>query len=359
MKNFIHHLEIKNFKSIKHLETDCKRVNVFIGMPNVGKSNILEAIGLLGAHYSMSDSKVLGEFVRYEEPSNLFYDDDVRKRIEVNTNLASAVFLENSDDRMSLIIGKPAMIEEVISNGKALNDSFRDSANNSIPGEPIFPFYVELQSKGQILNRIGSHHFIDASPVKQYNFRKGGSINDPFPHFLKPPFGQNLFNIVFHDKELRKELADIIIQYGFQFAYTPKDRKIEIEKNIGGDVTKYHFSSLADTFQRLIFYYAAIDSNKESILVLEEPEVHSYPPYTKNLAERIVDSKENQFFITTHSPYILQNLISELGFEELNVFVTYFEDYETKVKRLSEEELRHASGHGRDLFFNLSQFLPQ
>ena len=44
-------LEIKNFKSIKHLQLDCKRVNLFIGKPNTGKSNILESAGLfsLGA----------------------------------------------------------------------------------------------------------------------------------------------------------------------------------------------------------------------------------------------------------------------------------------------------------------------
>jgi AAA15 family ATPase/GTPase len=40
-------IEIKNFKSIRHQKIeDCRRVNVFIGYPNVGKSNILEALGL-------------------------------------------------------------------------------------------------------------------------------------------------------------------------------------------------------------------------------------------------------------------------------------------------------------------------
>ena len=40
-------LEITNFKSVKHLKLPCKRFNVFIGEPNTGKSNILEALGLL------------------------------------------------------------------------------------------------------------------------------------------------------------------------------------------------------------------------------------------------------------------------------------------------------------------------
>ena len=45
--NFIDNIEIKNFKSIRHQKIEgCKKVNVFIGYPNVGKSNILEAISL-------------------------------------------------------------------------------------------------------------------------------------------------------------------------------------------------------------------------------------------------------------------------------------------------------------------------
>ena len=37
--NFLNWVEIENFKSIKDFRLDCKRVNVFIGKPNVGKFN--------------------------------------------------------------------------------------------------------------------------------------------------------------------------------------------------------------------------------------------------------------------------------------------------------------------------------
>jgi hypothetical protein len=43
----IENLSIKNFKSIKYLSIDCKRINLFIGEPNAGKSNILEALGVI------------------------------------------------------------------------------------------------------------------------------------------------------------------------------------------------------------------------------------------------------------------------------------------------------------------------
>lgn len=34
-------VSIQNFKSIRHLEFEARRVNVFIGEPNTGKSNFL------------------------------------------------------------------------------------------------------------------------------------------------------------------------------------------------------------------------------------------------------------------------------------------------------------------------------
>lgn len=40
----IGNLGIRNFKSIKDLDLDCRRVNLFIGEPNTGKSNILEVL---------------------------------------------------------------------------------------------------------------------------------------------------------------------------------------------------------------------------------------------------------------------------------------------------------------------------
>jgi AAA15 family ATPase/GTPase len=34
-------LEIKNFKSIKHLNLNCRKINLCIGEPNTGKSTFL------------------------------------------------------------------------------------------------------------------------------------------------------------------------------------------------------------------------------------------------------------------------------------------------------------------------------
>jgi len=364
MDNFLHNLEIKNFKSIKHIETDCKRVNVFIGKPNVGKSNILEALGLFSAPYSTNENKYLSEFIRYEEISNLFYDDDILNLIEVNTDKARAImrYHANNINQADLIIGKGDWIDELINHNKsisAIQNAFYNLKENNTEFKStshyIIPSHTAIQPNG-VANK-NSHESESSSPIKKYHYKEIKDFSNKFPLYLMPPNGNNLFTIVDHNKELRKEIVDIFSEYGLNFVASKKESKFEIQKNVDGYISKFNYSSIADTFQRLIFYYAVIDSNKNSVLVLEEPEVHSFPPYTKELSDRIIDSKENQFFITTHSPYLLQNLISNLDSLELNVFITYFENYETKIKKLSNEELRKVSEFSVDLFYNLNQFV--
>ncbi|MDO8637698.1 MAG: AAA family ATPase, partial [Dehalococcoidia bacterium] len=76
-------LEIKNFKSIKHLKLDCKRVNVFIGEPNTGKSNLLEALSLFSFAYYCRYGYKLKDFVRIESVSNLFYDESLDETVQI------------------------------------------------------------------------------------------------------------------------------------------------------------------------------------------------------------------------------------------------------------------------------------
>ena len=75
-------IEIKNFKSIRHQKIeDCRRVNVFIGYPNVGKSNILEALGL----YCV-DSESLKKIIRVKEDPTIFFDGLIDTDLSVSLN---------------------------------------------------------------------------------------------------------------------------------------------------------------------------------------------------------------------------------------------------------------------------------
>lgn len=85
----ISHLKIKNFKSIRDLSLDCKRVNVFIGEPNTGKSNILESLGILSFNYHGYYGDDAKRFVRFGNTSNLSYDEILDEEIEIHCDSTS------------------------------------------------------------------------------------------------------------------------------------------------------------------------------------------------------------------------------------------------------------------------------
>ena len=67
---------------------------------------------------------------------------------------------------------------------------------------------------------------------------------------------------------------------------------------------------------------------------------------------------DNQYFASTHSPYLLHTFIEKVANEDLNIFITYYENYETKVRALTPDELKHILDFGTDVFFNLDKFTP-
>ena len=104
------------------------------------------------------------------------------------------------------------------------------------------------------------------------------------------------------------------------------------------------------------FHKAAILSNNNSILLFEEPEAHSFPPHIVHITQEIINSKTNQFFVTTHSPFVLNDFL-ENAREDLAVYLVDWNDGETTIKRLSDDDMYEIYQYGIDLFTNLETFI--
>ena len=87
-ETFFKSVHITNFKSLESVTLrDCKRINVLIGKPNVGKSNILEAIGLFSLPYIRHNkSKKITQFVRMENIMELFFNGDTHREAIISTD---------------------------------------------------------------------------------------------------------------------------------------------------------------------------------------------------------------------------------------------------------------------------------
>jgi len=72
-------VRIQNFKSIRDLEFEPRRVNLFIGEPNTGKSNVVEALAFL----SLGNASSFKEIFRLKTVGDLFFDQKVTNEISV------------------------------------------------------------------------------------------------------------------------------------------------------------------------------------------------------------------------------------------------------------------------------------
>ena len=378
MQNAITTLRIQNFKSIKDVTMTPRRVNIIIGEPNVGKSNILEAISLLGGmFFDKSEGKFMDGQVRYEAIRNLFYDNDWSQEITVTGEGVGATRLRKQGEKVQVAFGdgsiKASNPLEVISAGIKANSVKIQAAlageyvdNNLIVNFEHLNLLCELVDKDGNVSNAHKNNQNYISYIKKYFFQKSIAHGSSYKFsFLRPPSGDNLMEVLqTSPSPFRKQVGAFFMQNGHSLTLRTEDSKLEITKTVDWLTTSIPYLLIADTLQRLIFYLAAIESNNDSVLLFEEPEAHSYPVYVSQLARRIVESRNNQFFVVTHSPYFITEVLEEMLTNdelapELAMFVAYYEDYQTKVRQLSDEEMRNIRRDGLDVFYNMVRFVPQ
>jgi predicted ATPase len=321
-------LSISNFKSVRQLDIECKKVNLFIGEPNTGKSNILEALGLLG-WLGQSGSIPLSDSIRFHTMPNLFYDQLLDQDIVVKASTSDpsypkldVAFKHDKSKFLFLVRGKP----------------FR-----------VVTYEGKWDEGAMISTKMAR--------IKLFRFRTLDRYDSQQSESLSPPSGDNLFSVVISSKILRETMTEFFRKYGLKLVMKPHEKAFELQKEVDDLVFSYPYALTSDTLRRIIFYTVAIASNKKSVLVFEEPESHAFPYYTKYLGERIALDQTNQFFIATHNPYLLSAVIEKARKEDVQVFITYFEDYETRINCLTLDQVSELME--ADPFFNLDRFIEE
>jgi len=340
-------LRIQNYKSIKDLQLDCGTINVFIGPPNSGKSNILEAFDVANLPYYMHSEAM-------DRIGGIF---DLKKYFRVDT---VDDFFRNGDTN------KPISVEGEMDSSTKGFYILKQKQDENQKGETKFDWknwfddVVSFSGNLEPLSYNRGYRFINET--FRYTDLVGiESTQSFFYEHLMAPFGFNLGAVIRNNEELKELVKEYSAGSGFELAIDKTSNKISIQLRLNsGLVVTLPFAALSDTFRRMLFYKAAIQTSFADILTLEEPEALSYPPYITQLAQDIIsESYRKQFFITTHSPYLLNEFIENVDKEKLAVFVCHYsqDEKQTKARRLSPRELTEIQNFGVDLFFNLNPYL--
>ncbi len=330
----IKHIHIQNFKSIRNLKLDVRRVNVFIGEPNTGKTNVVEALSLFAEHAFVEEN--FRKLVRFQNLGDIFFDNDITKTVEVKID--KFVF-------RLLIVKGPTHF------GGFKGGVFEDKSPGIQKTSEIVDFDLDQKGKAYNLNKL--KHF----DIRRYIFEKLEKFQPLVAPYLNPPFGDNLPQILNNHPDLYKLVSDILRDRDFKLLLRPVESEIHLAKEVNGKLTSFPFQTMSETWKRIIFLLAILETNKNQVLLLDEPEANIFPFFNTQIAETIGLYNKNQFFITTHNPYLLQSLIAKTPKDELCVFVTRMENFETKVQQMDSEQLSEAIDLGASIFSNLDDII--
>jgi len=321
----IQQLSIKNFKSVKDLQISCKKFNVFIGEPNSGKSNIIEALSL------QSQNAIGGvlnkEMFRYKTIGNLFYDFNINTPIEINTGEMCTVL-------------KYAIRE----NGVVENQFYYFLDINKEKEKP------DCISHDGKVTQVG---YLGQTNVHFYEYKRLLNFQNSYMPHLLVPFGENIPTLLLSNPDLKKWVSELFRSFGYKLMLKPVEGNMSMAKEVNEELYEYPFFSISETLQRLIFYSLAIKSNNNCILLFDEPESNMFPFYIKDIAERITEDQTNQFFISTHNPYLLCSLLEKSNKDDIAVYIVKMEHYQTIATLCTQKQIEELISLGSGLFFNL------
>jgi AAA15 family ATPase/GTPase len=286
-------------------------------------------------YFEYNQNKNLNQFVRLENKPEIFFNGNVDEKILINTD-------KNDSCEVSYFDGE----------GKK-----RDSYNLFQIKEYDYKD-IEIRADNQLI--LSSLYTGNETRIKYYKYEyKLFFENIDDLNFLIPLHGNNLFYVLQYKKELKKELIKFFSEYGLKLLFDKANYSLRVMKETEeGEVFSVPYNSIADTLQRLIFYKTAIASNENSILLFEEPEAHCFPPYIAYFTQEAIDSETNQFFIATHSPYVLHDFLKYQR-DDVAIFMADFKNGQTVIKRLTEQQVRDVYEYGIDLFFNSELFTDE
>jgi hypothetical protein len=321
-------VKINNFKSIRDLEFSARKVNVFIGEPNTGKSNIIEALAFFSPGTLATGGQ---EILRFKTTADLFFDQKV----------ANAISIDVGNWGMTLKFGS-GNYQGVF--------CWQGNPPDRVP-------------KGQfVMSHAGFSGGVVGIPgasIRHYVFKPLTVFPNGQPGPLNPPFGDNLVAVLYTNEALRQRAGAIIRQMGFRLQLKPTENELLIAKDVNDELYSYPWTSVSETLRRAVFLMAVLETNSDATILLDEPESNTFPFYTKYFAERIALDSSNQFFITTHNPYLLSSIVEKTPVEALNVFVTTMEGFQTKLKRVPDQKLPDLLDLDSAAFFNLPRLIEE
>ena len=353
-------IKISMFKSIGDaVYLNVAPLTVLLGPPASGKSNILDAIALLGYFNRIT---FLGEeyggnpanfeplpiITRFSEHPQLFNYNNLERKIGIE--------IDDNDARQSLNLFYKGGKFNVVLNGNPLSwdlksyqrDSFQtilDSIKKATKDRLLY------ESRLYGYDRYGLSTNSCISPqICGFHLRLRNNQPKPFPKNIMSEFGWNAPSIIrtVHDViiALNKKLRDQL------------DEEVEVRVLKSGEVVIFDYGfeidsmAVSDSIFRILYYVISLRSalnytkmhglEKKFIIMLEEPGAHIFPFFLDLLVKYIEEAmRELYVIIATHNPIFVSMLWDKI--KRMNTIYVARDEYglstilELDIDKLAKE----------------------
>lgn len=341
----IEYIEIKGFKSIKHLELELKPINVFIGSNGAGKSNFISFFKLLHAIFNQQ----LQRYVIEEKADNILHFG--RKITE--TVFGKMIFSEDAQNnnayRFNLAQTKDGglfIAQEASGYNVIRNDNTKGYYGTSNIQESNIPSSDSFRNNylKKYLSNIQIYHFHDTSATSM--LRRECDINDN--DSLKTD-GRNLPAFLYYLQEehpksfsrLEKTIKSIAPYIDKLILQPKKLNKTEIELrwiekgDPNSNFNAYQFSD--GTLRFIALATVLMQPKPPAVIVIDEPELGLHPQAIQKLAGLIkLASNKTQLIISTQSV----NLVDCFGTNDIVTVDRSTIENQSIFKRLDEGKLK-------------------
>lgn len=383
----IKNIYIKNFRSIKEVSIDCRKLNIFSGLNDAGKSTVLKALNLF--FNGETDFNTPFNFeVDYNKNARVSKKTkEIVIRIEFNlpdsyTSTKQSFPIAFQEKRFTPH-GEPSLqstLDEITTRSRANQKNLLSRFFASI--EYVYvPAFKDIQVQQKLLQKLADLEIVDESKISSVNEDIQNRLQEmqKILQELGMSF-QTKFEIPMYGKDFWNHL-DINTTYDnfsdIQQTLKRRQAKPHAISGKGYDIPLlYRGEGIKSKFiPAFLSWYQSV-STKQIIWGIDEPENSLEIEAARKLANLFINeySKRNQIFITTHSAAFLATsntnvnlfrcwkddkantiiqLISQLSetekiklFKELGVLEIEKEQqalYENKIRLLEQEEgnLKH------------------
>jgi putative ATP-dependent endonuclease of the OLD family len=320
--------EFRNFRSIGenpiHLYPLYK-CNILIGRNNAGKSNIVRAILKICDYFSektpilenidlhkrtegnnftfrlifdLEEVEEDLEIKKYSGLSKVFFEFDwVQSNNAINHITNSFLELDSSSDPNRLLILFTGKHWESIPSAKSVKSEFLQNQNlffrkfkTVIPQAFLIPEFRRIQG-GDLYTMAGDNLIRRLANFKEPSI---GNDTDEYKFQSIQGFTRQLLNLPQAELQIAREDSSLII----------KNNNLRLP-----------LSSFGTGAHELIILVTAVLSQENSIICIEEPEIHFHPKMLKDFIDFIKSNTNNTYIISSHSASLINYGLfdSEMG----------------------------------------------